>query len=62
MVSILPIFESEGENECFHLYISKAGLKASLDLYFVVYMVIQSEISLAFLGQFIFLMIKKEKS
>ena len=54
MVVIPPIFTSDGETECSHLYVSLAGLIANSTLCIVVSLVIKFGISLVFLGHFIF--------
>ena len=57
-VAIPQIFTSDGKTESFHLYISLAELAASSNLYIVVSLVIQFEISIVFSGRFAVLMMK----
>ena len=59
MFIIPPIFTSDGMTECSYLFISLAELAANSNLYIVVSLVIEFEISVVFSGWgFVFKMIK----
>jgi len=62
MFVILPIFTSDGKTECSHLYISLAELAANSNLYILVSLVIEFEISLVFSGWLVFKTMKWDGS
>ena len=58
MVVIPPIFTSNGKTGCSHLYISLAKLATNSNLYIVVSLVVECEISLVFSVRCVFLIMK----